>query len=93
MTNCLQYRTYLKQNSGSMTNPIRFWDFSGSKPESVNNWYNVIAEDDQYTWSDFIADVGGQWGEECGAVDYVCPTDHNNPYAMLMLLKGKGILA
>ena len=72
--------------------PVSFWDFSGSKPESVNNWYNVIAEDDQYTWNDFIADVGGQWGEESGAVNYVCPTDHNNPYAMLMLLKGKGIL-
>ena len=72
--------------------PVSFWDFSGSKPESVNNWYNVIAEDDKYTWNDFIADVGGQWGEESGAVNYVCPTDHNNPYAMLMLLKGKGIL-
>jgi len=73
--------------------PVSFWDFSGSKPENVNNWYNVIAEDDQYTWNDFIADVGGQWGKESGtAFNYVCPTDHNNPYAMLMLLKEKGIL-
>ena len=30
--------------------------------------------------------------EKSGDVNYVCPTDRNNPYAMLMLLKEKGIL-
>ena len=22
--------------------PVNFWDFDGSKSDSVNNWYNVI---------------------------------------------------
>ena len=63
--------------------PVSFWDFDGSKPDSVNNWYNVIAEDDVYTWNDWIADVGGQWGEEYGAQNFVVETDHNNPLDML----------
>ena len=62
---------------------VSFWDFDGSKPDSVNNWYNVIAEDDVYTWNDWIADVGGQWGEEYGAQNFVVETDHNNPLDML----------
>lgn len=37
----------------------KFWDFDGSKPDSVNVWYNVIAEDDLYTFNDFVADIGG----------------------------------
>lgn len=37
--------------------PVSFWDFDGSKPDSVNNWYNVIAEDDAYTWNDWIGDT------------------------------------
>ena len=72
--------------------PVSFWDFDGSKPDSVNNWYNVIAEDDVYTWNDWIADVGGQWGEEYGAQNFVVETDHNNPLDMLNYLKGRGLL-
>ena len=72
--------------------PVSFWDFDGSKPDSVNNWYNVIAEDDVYTWNDWIADVGGQWGEEYGAQNFVVETDHNNPFDMLDYLKRLGLL-
>ena len=72
--------------------PVSFWDFDGSKPDSVNAWYNVIAEDDLYTFNDFVADVGGQWGKESGAINIVVETDHNNPYAMLNYLKEQGLL-
>ena len=39
-----------------------------------------------------IADVGGQWGEEYGAQNFVVETDHNNPLDMLNYLKGRGLL-
>ncbi len=47
--------------------PVSFGDFDGSKPDHVNNWYNVIAEDGEYPWNDWFADAGGQWGEGGGA--------------------------
>ena len=73
--------------------PVSFWDFSGDKPDSAATWYNVIAEDDRYSWNDFIADMGGQWGEESGATqNFICPTDHNNPLDMLKFLKNNGVI-
>ena len=41
---------------------------------------------------DFVADVGGKWGKESGAINIVVKTDHHNPYAMLNYLKEQGLL-
>ena len=61
-------------------------------------YYDVTFKDD-IVISQKIGWISDLWksnyifkGEESGAVNYICPTDHNNPYAMLMLLKRKGIL-
>ena len=55
---------------------VSFWDFDGSKPDSVNNWYNVIAEDDVYTWNDWLGDAKRQRGRACLLVDWDTPSEY-----------------
>lgn len=55
---------------------VSFGDFDGSKPDSVNNWYNVIAEDDVYTWNDWIADAKRQQGRAWLLVDWNTPSEY-----------------
>ena len=55
---------------------VSFWDFDGSKPDSINNWYNVIAEDDVYTWSDQLVDAKRQRGRAWLLVDWDTPSGY-----------------
>ncbi len=55
---------------------VSFGDFDGSKPDSVNNWYNVIAEDDVYTWNDWLGDAKRQRGRAWLLVDWDTPSEY-----------------
>lgn len=55
---------------------VSFWDFDGSKPDSINNWYNVIAEDDVYTWNDWLGGAKRQRGRACLLVDWDTPSEY-----------------
>lgn len=58
----------------------------GSKPGKVRKWINVYADQDGYSWNDFIADLGGQWGiEDSADVNITGNADHNDPSSMLKL--------
>jgi len=72
---------------------VSWFDGDGSKPDNVENWINVVAEDATYTWADFVADIGGQWGTESGATNYTVSTDHNDPAGMLNWLINNGYLS
>ncbi len=67
--------------------PVSHFNFGGSKPEKVKKWYNVIADNDKLELNDLVAAVGGNWGEEDGAINVYCYADHNVPLVMLIYLK------
>lgn len=48
---------------------------------------NVFADQDGYSWNDFVADLGGQWGTEDSAdINIIGNIDHNDPLGMLRLV-------
>ena len=42
--------------------PVSHFTYDISKPERVSNWDNVYSNPHNYDPSDFVADIGGQWG-------------------------------
>jgi pimeloyl-ACP methyl ester carboxylesterase len=63
-----------------------FTNFWGEKPDGVDSWINVYADQEGYSFNDWIADMGGQWGtEDLADINIIGNIDHNDPYGMLIL--------
>ena len=60
--------------------PVSHFTFDVSKPNNVANWDNVYSNPNNYGVSDFIADIGGQWGpvDDPNVNNYSSSASHGN---------------
>ena len=74
--------------------PVSHFTFDVSKPNNVANWDNVYSNPNNYGVSDFIADIGGQWGpvDDPNVNNYSSPASHGDIRGLLATDQGVAAL-
>ena len=75
-------------NSLVTLDPVSWLTPDTSKPSNVSDWVNLIPAGDGYSFGDFLADIGGQWGTQDDATNIMVPnSNHEDVEKMLNELK------